>query len=129
VHRISTGRKLWTAEAGFCVPLTGPASDAPRSAGPDGAYAAATSVSSGIKDLTGNRPTARIVAPDPNTHLLWPRTLLPTLCGTLEPGIRNLVTLVYADTAAVDPAAFADAPTPAQLEALGVPYDSFYDPE
>ena len=148
VHRVSTGRRLWTAEGGFCVPLDGavepprrgqqewrlqehapPESEAPAesAAGPDWAFAAARCLCSGIKDLTDHR-TGDVVPPDPNTHLLWPRTLLPTLRGILEPGIRNLVTLVYADTAG-DTAGFADAPTPAHLEALGIPYDVFHDPE
>jgi hypothetical protein len=127
VHRVSTDRRLWTAEGGFCVPLDGAVSDARHEAGKDEAFAAAHSLCSGIKDLTGHR-AGEVVLADPNTHLLWPRTLLPTLRGTLEPGAHTLVTLVYADTAG-DIAGFADAPTQAHLETLGIPHDAFSDPE
>ena len=108
--------------------------ESPHDAPPDAAAAAsaaspaATALCSGIRSLTDGR-LGEVVRPDPNTHLLWPRTLLPTLLGTLEPGSRHLITLVYADTRG-DIAGFADdAPTIAQLEALGVPYDAFHDPE
>jgi hypothetical protein len=98
VHWIETKRKLWTAEGGFCVPLDGAVADTSHEADANGAFAEARPLRSGIRDLTGNR-TGRVVVPDPNTHLLWPRTLLPTLCGTSEPGAHKLVSLVYADTA------------------------------
>lgn len=131
VHCISTGRPLWTAEGGFCVPIGtgepgGP--DYPVHAADEAtAFAAAGDLYSGVRDLTENR-NGEVVRLDPNTHLLWPRTLLPTLRGRLAPGDRRLVTLVYADTGG-DAAGFADAPTAADLEALGVPHDAFYDPE
>ena len=127
VHSLMTRRALWTAEGGFCVPLDGAESDTPHQALPDGAFAAAPDRCSGIRGLTNNRE-GEIVRPDPNTHLLWPRTLLPTLRGTLKPGTRHLVTLVYADSAG-NAAAFADPPTRERLEALGVPGDAFSDPE
>ena len=127
VHSIRTARRLWTAEGGFCVPLDGAESDTPHEALTDSAYAANTQLCTGIKDLTENR-TGEVVKPDPNTHLLWPRTLLPTLRGTLEPGTRRLVTLVYADTTG-DASGFADAPTYTDLEALGISHDLFHDPE
>ncbi|HEX4788091.1 MAG TPA: DUF2264 domain-containing protein [Actinospica sp.] len=148
VHWIRTERRLWTAEGGFCVPLDDAVADTPHEAGADGAFAAARSLCSGIKDLTGDR-NGRIVVPDPNTHLLWPRTLLPTLRGTLEPGTHRLVGLIYADTAgdgaaggdaaspgaaggstaspgaaggaAVGAAGFADVPALPDLEVFGVP--------
>ena len=129
VHRVWAERALWTAEGGFCVPLAaesgGPAVG--ETAGRDAAYAAAGPLCSGIRDLTGNR-RGEVVRPDPNTHLLWPRTQLPTLLGQFPPGDRWLVTLVYADTAG-DADGFADPPTIAQLQTLGLPYDAFEDPE
>lgn len=130
VHVVDTARALWTAEGGFCVPMqdaeSGAPHEAPREASPD-AFAVATGLCSGIRSLTEGR-RGEVLRPDPNTHLLWPRTLLPTLLGTLEPGSRRLVTLVYADTRG-DIAGFADdAPTVARLKALGVPHDAFHDP-
>lgn len=129
VHRIRTGRPLWTAEGGFCVPLTAEsgARSVGEAAGEDAAYATAGPLCSGIRDLTGNRHGA-VVRPDPNTHLLWPRTQLPTLLGELAPGTRHLVTLVYADTGG-DQAGFADPPAIEQLHASGVPHDAFHDPD
>jgi len=125
VHVVNTARALWTAEGGFCVPMQHAESGAPQDAAvaPDAAYAAAAGLCSGIRSLTSDR-VAEVVVPDPNSHLLWPRTALPTLRGTLEPGSHHLVTLVYADTGG-DVAGFTDdAPTTARLEALGVPCDA-----
>lgn len=94
-HRITTRRALHTAEGAFCVPL---GEDAPEKFV---ARAAALVVSggkaSGIRDAAGSRQAA-ILQPDPNGHLLWPRTLLPVLRGELEPGVHELTTLVYADS-------------------------------
>lgn len=132
-HRIETERELWTAESGFCVPLdsdvTG-GSDSTNGAGGTAGGAqeqcAAFAVNSeaalcaGIRDLTGTRRGV-VLRPDPNTHLLWPRTLLPTVRGRLEPGLHWLVTGVYADTDG-DATGFGDgAPSWRQLDGLGLP--------
>jgi hypothetical protein len=146
VHCITTARPLWTAEGGFCVPLgAAEPGDGEQRSAPDqqaeprdsdhpvyaaddeSAFAAAGNLCSGVRDLTENRH-GEIVRPDPNTHLLWPRTLLPTLRGELAPGSRHLVTLVYTDTGG-DAAGFANPPTCADLQALGIPDDVFHDPE
>jgi hypothetical protein len=117
-HRITTGRPLWTAEGGFCVPLSGAPADAEHGARAGAAFAAGTNppLFSGIVDPGGPRDGAArregaVVRPDPNTHLLWPRTLLPTLRGTLDPGTHLLVTAVYTDTSG-DASGFADPPVP-----------------
>jgi hypothetical protein len=94
-HRITTRRALHTTEGAFCVPH---GEDAPEEFV---AGAAALAVSggkaSGIRDAAGTRQAA-ILHPDPNGHLLWPRTLLPVLRGELESGEHELTTLVYADS-------------------------------
>jgi len=128
-HRIVTERKLWTAEAGFCIPLgDAAASELRHGTEPGAAYAASSQVPglyAGIRDLR-DAQAAEIVIPDPNTHLLWPRTALPTLRGTLEPGRHWFVTAVFAGSGgAGDAEAFANPPTIEQLERLGIPYDAF----
>ncbi|CAH1058761.1 hypothetical protein PAECIP111894_04947 [Paenibacillus pseudetheri] len=49
---------------------------------------------SGIKDLLGCRK-GELVWPNANTNLLHPRTVLPMLTTTLEPGIHWLASAVY----------------------------------
>ena len=51
-----------------------------------------TSCIYGLKGYGG----AQIVYPEPNTNLLEPRTVLPTLKCTLQPGVTELVCAVYA---------------------------------
>jgi len=98
-HRIRTGRPLHTAEGGFCVPRD---EGARQETGEAGALVATGSLCSAVRDLTGTR-RGEVVRPSPNGHLLWPRTLLPTLRGELEPGEHWLTTAVYADTSGQAP--------------------------
>lgn len=94
-HRITTRRALQTVEGAFCVPLT---DDGPEELASTGsALAAANGRASGIRDMTGVRDAA-VLRPDPNGHLLWPRTLLPVLRGDLNPGEHEMTTLVYANS-------------------------------
>ena len=104
-HRVTTARPLHTAEGGFCVPL---GEDATTQHTDTSALAVAKDRASGIRDLTGGR-RPDVVRPDPNSHLLWPRTLLPVLRGELAPGQHRLVTAVYAD-ASGDAADFGSPP-------------------
>ncbi|MFI1966473.1 DUF2264 domain-containing protein [Streptomyces pathocidini] len=98
VHHIRTGRRLFTAEGGYCVPRE-----------PGGAVEAAPGMAlvrggglvSGVRDLAdgggtgeGVRP-GQVVLPDPNTHLLWPRTALPVLTAELAPGEHRLASGVF----------------------------------
>jgi len=94
-HRITTARRLRTAEGAFCVPLD---EDADTRRTDTAALAVAKDRASGIRDLTGGRHPA-VLRPDPNSHLLWPRTLLPALQGELAPGEHQLITAVYSDSA------------------------------
>ncbi|HWG28118.1 DUF2264 domain-containing protein [Actinospica sp.] len=94
-HRITTRRALHTVEGAFCVPLGDDAPEETVTAG--SALAVSGGKASGIRDTTGVRHGA-VLRPDPNGHLLWPRTLLPVLRGDLEPGEHELTTLVYANS-------------------------------
>ncbi len=53
---------------------------------------------SGLRDLLGQR-TGLIVRPDPNTNLLFPRSVLPVLQGYHEPGSYWLACAVLAQPA------------------------------
>lgn len=79
------------------------------------ALAATESLYSAIHDLNRTR-RGEIVRPSPNGHLLWPRTLLPTLRGELEPGEHWLATAVYADASGQVP----DFVTPPTSDLLGL---------
>lgn len=104
VHRISAGRRLSFAEGGFALGLTAPnsAHGAPVPTGPvpelqqqaDGLLALTPWGASGIQALYGVQ-AAVAVYPNANTNLLHPRTLLPTLTGTLEPGVHFLAAAVF----------------------------------
>ena len=94
-HRITTRRALHTVEGVFCVPLGDDAPEETVTAG--SALAVSGGKASGIRDTTGVRHGA-VLRPDPNGHLLWPRTLLPVLRGELQPGEHELTTLVYANS-------------------------------
>ena len=48
---------------------------------------------SGILNIEGDR-AAVIIEPLPNTNLINPRTVIPTLIGRLEPGEHKLVCVV-----------------------------------
>lgn len=87
VHRLSVERSLHSAEGGWALDR-GADPDPSREAGDAGAgRAAASSPSghSGIRDLHGHRE-GEVVRMTPNSNLLHPRTVLPTLRGWHEPG-------------------------------------------
>lgn len=92
-HRIRTSRALLTAEGAFCVPMTEEAISEVAEQG-HVAMASAGERTSAIRDLTGMR-SGEVLHPDPNGHLLWPRTLLPTLRGDVGLGEHWLVAAVY----------------------------------
>lgn len=92
-HRITTGRRLYTAEGAFCVPKTGLGA-APHNVTerPGLARATADTVVSEIVCLTADEPPRDgvVVLQMPGSHLLHPRTVLPTLRGVLDPGEHTL---------------------------------------
>jgi hypothetical protein len=99
VHWLHTDRALWSAEGGFALDRSG--DDPLVNAGIHqvGAGIAAAQYSaggSGLRDLLGQRE-GQVLRVDPNTNLLAPRTVLPTLTAQHEPGDYWLVCAVLAD--------------------------------
>lgn len=91
-HLIRTGRPLWTAEGGWALDRTGDDPADPRGreeSGPGFARAAYPAGFSGLRDLDRAR-TGELVRAEPNTNLLHPRTVIPTLRGRCEPGEHRL---------------------------------------
>lgn len=99
VHRLRTDRPLWSAEGGFALDRTG---DNPidragvEEAGSGFAFAQYPAGASGLRDLSGQRE-GRVLRLDPNTNLLVPRTVLPTLLAQHAPGEHWLTCAVLAD--------------------------------
>lgn len=99
LHRIKTERKIWTAEGGFALDRTG--DDPMRDAGrhveeAERAAAYYPAGGTGIVNLRGSR-TPSILRADPNTNLLYQRTVIPLLSGELEPGTHMLACFVLAE--------------------------------
>lgn len=98
VHHVRTGRTLHTAEGGFALDRTGDDPADPRfehSTGPGEALAVYAAGLSGVRDLDGQRE-GRVVRAHPNTNLVAPRTVLPTLLGEHGPGEHRLRCAVLA---------------------------------
>ena len=72
-------------------------------AGRDYAAASGAFGSSGIFALRGYA-AGEVISTEPNTNLMYPRCVLPTLKGTLEPGEHTLVCAVWADAGVICPA-------------------------
>ena len=89
-HRIHTETTIRIAEGGFAI---AEAEGCREIVSADDAAVAAPCGISGIKAITGY-DSAEIVRPEPNTNLIAPRTLLPTLLAVLEPGDHELVCAV-----------------------------------
>lgn len=93
IHRLETGRTLDAAEGGFAL---GQEAKPAQQFGGIGTAAATAWGTSGIKGLTGYSK-AELIWPNANTNLLRPRTVLPTLTVSLEPGVHWLASAVYGD--------------------------------
>lgn len=90
VHRITSPRRLYTLEGGFAVPRADFDSDAITVA-ERSAWIAAYADCSGIQDLSPTlRRTARVHKAPPNTSIMFPRTLIPQVSGTVEPGSATI---------------------------------------
>jgi hypothetical protein len=99
VHRLHTDRPLWSAEAGFALDRTGddPIARAGSEMEDEGvAFARYPAGGSGLLDLLGRR-SGRVLRVDPNTNLLAPRTVLPTLLGEHSPGEHWLACAVLGE--------------------------------
>lgn len=99
VHRLCTDRPLWSAEGGFALDRTG---DDPldragvNEVGEGMAFAQYPAGGSGLRDLLGRRE-GQVLRVDPNTNLLFPRTVLPSLLAQHAPGEFWLACAVLAD--------------------------------
>ncbi|KAL0958541.1 hypothetical protein HGRIS_000682 [Hohenbuehelia grisea] len=110
VHRIKTGRKLWTAEGGFAIYGQGrdtralelvKAEDSEEFGTVEGgaeARAVSKAGVSGIADLSESGRKGKALRMDANTNLIVPRSVLPTLLAEVEPGEKSIfyVTGVFA---------------------------------
>lgn len=101
VHRVRAGRALETAEGGFAIIH----SDAAKGnhgedwvIGPGFAGVPEGESFSGIRDLFGVGRQGEIVHADPNSNLLTPGTVIPTLRGRLPAGEHRLATAVLGVT-------------------------------
>ncbi len=99
IHRLHTEIHVWSAEGGFALNRTGddPIQNAGvEQAGVGIAFARYPAGGSGLRDLNGQR-TGSVVRADPNTNLLAPRTVIPTLLSEYVAGEYWLVCAVLAD--------------------------------
>jgi hypothetical protein len=86
VHRINSQQKLMTIEGGFSAPKVD--FDLDEIQADDGSAWALCKIGdfSGIIDQSPtSRRTARVNKPHGNTSVMFPRTLIPQLLGTIEP--------------------------------------------
>ncbi|MEP7285003.1 MAG: DUF2264 domain-containing protein [Chloroflexota bacterium] len=100
VHRLRTSRALWTSEGGFALNRSGdnPLMQAGGQEAGDGvACARYPAGGSGIWDLLGLRE-GRVLRVDPNTNMMTPRTVLPTLFAQYDAGEYWLACAVLAES-------------------------------
>jgi hypothetical protein len=98
VHHLRTERSLWSSEGGFALDRTGdfPAAHAGiEEAGHGFALAQYPAGACGLRDLFGQRD-GRVIRVDPNTNLIAPRTVLPSLVAQHDPGETWLACAVLA---------------------------------
>ncbi len=102
VHRIQSDRPLYAAEGGFAISRDGGKGEivyARQTAAPDQHADASSAVVAAPWGLSGVRAISgytggEIVIPEPNTNLMSPRTLLPTLRAEIPAGESVLVCAV-----------------------------------
>lgn len=92
VHHINTTRELYVAEGGYAISRDGNG-ELETSESQAEAVAYSPWGVSGIKALKGY-DEACLVIPEPNTNLMAPRTMIPTLKAKIKTGDSILVSLV-----------------------------------
>lgn len=88
IHRIKTARNLETAEGGFAnrrSPAADKSGNADWRQGEGFAYVPEANGFSGILDLIGQRIGENVLA-EPNSNLLYPRSVIPALRGSIAVG-------------------------------------------
>ncbi len=108
VHHIRTPRPMYVAEGGYAIRRERGMEQPAISVEAKRCVVHAPWGTSGIVALAGY-DEVELVAPEPNTNLLYPRTLLPTLRGKLSPGEHMLVCAVLGAVVAGE-AKWADVP-------------------
>ncbi|ESP87041.1 DUF2264 domain-containing protein [Candidatus Halobonum tyrrellensis] len=100
VHRVETDRTLHAEEGGFPLDRTGDDEGAytHRTEGATALARYPAGVSCIADGFGGREPT--VVAAEPNTNLLHPRTVVPTLRGTYQPGTHWTAAAVAASPGA-----------------------------
>jgi hypothetical protein len=93
IHRLTCGTDVYAAEGGFAIARDGNG-EAAQTVGEKAAVVRAPWGTSAIYALSGYEQ-ASVVTPEPNTNLMSPRTLLPTLTVRLAAGEHTLVCAVY----------------------------------
>jgi len=93
IHKITTPRRLFAAEGGYAIPRDDGLGLAKTQVEGITAMAVCNDLTSGIASLLGFA-SAKIVVPEPNTNLLYPRTVLPTLMAEVPSGETVLVCAV-----------------------------------
>lgn len=93
IHRITTPRPLKAAEGGYAIAREQGLTQPERIEEPAAALVIAPWGVSGIRALRGY-DDASIVAPEPNTNLFHPRTLIPTLTADIPAGETELICAV-----------------------------------
>jgi hypothetical protein len=94
VHRVRSDRPMLAAEGGYAIRREEGAETLRTEQGPTHAFAWGSWGGSGIRALSGGYDRGEALAVEPNTNLLYPRTLLPTLHATLPAGETTLACAV-----------------------------------
>lgn len=133
IHRVTTKRRVQTIEGGFSIPRRDTQPRISPQNTPLGGINASGSAgfvtptdTSILQDAiapigTPLKRDSRVLAPTPNTNILWPRSWVPQLTATLEPGDWGLACWVLArpNTASALPDDGPHAlPTPDELEQM-----------
>jgi len=92
-HRIRCQREIFTAEGGFAIRRDGDG-EAAQTASDTMAVVRARWGASAVFAVHGYGQGV-VITPEPNTNLMTPRTLLPTLTARLPAGEHTLVCAVY----------------------------------
>jgi len=133
IHRIRTQRRVYTVEGGFSIPRRDTNPRIPPQGTPLGGLNASdsqgfvtTTDTSILRDATASVGTpvereARVLAATPNTNILWPRSWVPQLKTTLEPGDWGLACWVLAHPNTDNPVSSdppSAMPTPKELDEM-----------
>jgi hypothetical protein len=91
IHKIKSDKKLFVAEGAFSTHYKGTAIQNKNSIYFENKLGVV-----GIKEIT-NSLTPELIIPEPNTNLLYSKTVLPTLVGELDKGEHFIASLVVGD--------------------------------